>query len=340
MPTIVVLDRSLSMRRPASRENRGQTRHDLARRGLEWLFDHMAECFPLEYTCLLSFSACDVLHPFTRNYDQLKAKLEEVTVQDRTNLHEALQALSDVMLGEWGPFAPCQAVVVTDGAPGVRHQDSAARRQLGLLSFPFPLQLHVVCVALREELAQPHWAPKMDRLCETTGLSPSDLFVPAGPLCAETVLGAFRQLAKAYFSPFSLSLKCGHLQSRVSLVPSPSMHMSKFDLGISPEVKFPRLDSCLENPLYPDEVTICGFLDTSCIPVPSLYARHFVLDPPSPSEEPARTLSPTAQNGQKRQQSDPVDRSQRPSFRVLLHGALKMESKAALVKLGWVSQGH
>lgn len=334
MPTLVVLDRSLSMRRPASRENRGQTRHDLACRGLEWFFNYMAECFPLEYTCLLSFSSsCDVLHPFTRNYDQLREKLEDVTVLDRTNLHEALLALSDVMIGEWGPFAPCQAVVVTDGAPGVRHQDSAARRQLGL-NFPFPIQLHVVCVAPREELVQPQWASKMDRLCETTGLSQSDIFVPASPLSTETVLGAFRQLTKAYFTPFSLSLKCGHLQSRVSLVPSPSMYMSKFDLGISPEVKFPPLDSCLDNPLYPDEIVICGFLDTSCIPVPSLYARHFVLDPPSSSEETARTLSPTSQNGQKRQQTDPVNESQKPSFRVLLHGALKMESKAAIVKLG------
>ena len=333
MPTVVLLDRSLSMRRPASRDNRGQTRHELACRGLEWFFDHLAESFPLEYTCLLSFSAsCDVLHPFTRNYAQLKDTLKELPVLDRTNLHNALAAITDIVIGEWGPFAPCQAVVVTDGSPGVVHQDSVAKRQLSL-NFPFPLQLHVVCVATREELLQPQWASKMDRLCDTVGLPQSDIFVPSSPLGIETVLTSFQQLGRAHFTPCTLSLKCGHLQSRISLVPSPTMYRSKFDIGITSDIRYPRLDSCLKNASYPEEIVICGFLDASCVPAPPLYARHFVLDPMVAPEPAARTLSPNvAQNGKK--PAEVVDASQKPSFRVLLHGSLKMESKVALIKLG------
>ena len=156
MPTVILIDRSLSMRRPASRDHLGQTRHSLACRGLECFFDYMGLHFPLEYTCMLSFSSvCDVVVPFTRNYGQLKEKLGDIVVLDRTDLHTALVAMVEVMIAEWGVFAPCQAVLITDGSPGVKHQDSVHRRPS--LNIPFPCQLHVLCIATRDELSQPVW---------------------------------------------------------------------------------------------------------------------------------------------------------------------------------------
>ena len=129
MPTVFLLDRSLSMRRSVSRDHSELTRHDLACRGLEWFLRYMKTTFPLEYTSLLSFSSqCDVMVPFTREYERLIEALGKITVLDRTELLSGLLGLVEVMVFEWGAFAPCQAVLVTDGMPGVRHQDESHKR--------------------------------------------------------------------------------------------------------------------------------------------------------------------------------------------------------------------
>ena len=334
MPTVVLLDRSLSMRRPASRESSEHTRHSLACKGLEWFFGYIGECFPVEYTCLLSFSStCDVVVPFTRNYAQLKEKLADISMQDRTDIHNALVAMVEVMVGEWGAFAPCQAVLVTDGTPGVRHQDSAHRKLT--LTLPFPCQLYVVCVAMREELAQPLWSTRMQRLCETTGVTLSEVFIPSAPLNAESVQDVFKQLARLHFKPWSGTLKCGHLQSAVGLSPPPHVYKSKFDIVITSERKYPKLDERFSNLRYPRELAIGGFLNTNSIPAPPLYARHFVLDPEIDDRNLESRLFSPGRGGSSPEKriSESADESQKPSFRVLLHGSLKCESKAALIKL-------
>lgn len=357
MPTVVLLDRSLSMRRPAGStntatnnsstsnvngakdgRNEGETLHSLACKGLEWFFGYMAEYYSLEYTSLFSFSSeCEILVPFTRDYAQLKERLADLSVQDRTDLSSALVSMVDLIVAEWGSFAPCQAVLVTDGSPGVRHQDATQRKPT--LNIPFSYQLHVVCMATREELARPLWSTKMQKLCDTTGLSPVEIHVPSGPLSAESVIGAFAQLTKTSFRPYLGMLKCGHLQSQVSLSPSPYMHKPKFDISIGADHKFPKLDEGFGGMSYPHELRICGFLDTSCLSAPPHYARHFVLDPEIDEKVYETQLSRLVEGRSARTKSESEaqsfqEESQKPSFRVLLHGSLKCESKAALVKLG------
>ena len=360
MPTVFLLDRSLSMRRSVSRDHFELTRHDLACRGLEWFLHYMKTTFPLEYTSLLSFSSqCDVMVPFTRDYDQLADALSKITVLDRTELLSGLLGLVEVMVFEWGAFAPCQAVLVTDGMPGVRHQDENLKRSR--LNMVFPCQLHVVCVATRHDLSLPasRGQTRLQQLCETTGIPETNVFIPPAPLSLESVLSTFRQLAKTHFQQFHGTLKCGQLRSRISLVPSPAMHKSTFEIQLSPDQHFPRLEEGLRGQKYPNEISICGFLDLSSISTTPFYARHFVLDPreSSPSngvsevkgEGPATpsilspktptpgsatmTTAPTATGGGEGQEKKVVE-SQKPSFRVLLHGSLKCESKTALVKLG------
>ena len=344
MPTVVLLDRSLSMRRPAGPTGSSkdvqneETLHSLACKGLEWFFGYMDEYYSLEYTSLFSFSSeCEPLVPFTRDYAQLKEKLVDLPVQDRTDLGSALVSMVDQIVTEWGSFAPCQTIIVTDGSPGVRHQDATQRKPT--LNIPFSYQLHIVCIATREELSRPLWSPKMQKLCETTGLSPTEIHVPNGPLTAESVVGAFAQLAKASFRPYLGTLKCGHLHSQVSLSPSPYMHKPKFDISIGPDNKFPKLDESFGGMKYPQELRICGFLDTSCLSAPPHYARHFVLDPEIDEKIYDAQLSRLSEGRSARTKSESEaqslqEESQKPSFRVLLHGSLKCESKAALVKLG------
>lgn len=333
------------MLRPASKEKPDLTRQSLACSGLEWFFGYMSDCHPLEYTCLLSFSsACDVVVPFTRNYASLKEKLDSTTVLDRTDLYAALGAMVEIVVGEWGPFTPCQAILVTDGSPGVRHQDTSHRKHS--LNIPFSFQLHVICIATREELSQPSWSTKMSKLCDTTGVNPTEVYVPTAPLTVDSVKGVFIQLTKTSFKPFTGVLKCGHLQSQISLSPSPSIHKPKFDISITPDVKYPKLDESFGGLQYPAEIVICGFIDVAALSACPHYARHLVLDPDIDEKElENKLLSPTV----KRQRGFSIsseekmvvdgnnttsEESQKPSFRVLLHGSLKCESKAALVKLG------
>lgn len=355
MPTVFLLDRSLSMRRSVSRDHSELTRHDLACRGLEWFLRYMKTTFPLEYTSLLSFSSqCDVMVPFTREYERLIEALGKITVLDRTELLSGLLGLVEVMVFEWGAFAPGQAVLVTDGMPGVRHQDENHKRSR--LNMVFPCQLHVVCVATQHELSLPasHGKTRLQQLCQTAGIPEANVFIPPAPLSVESVLSTFRQLAKTHFQPFHGTLKCGQLRSRISLVPSPSMHKSTFGIQVAPDQHFPRLEEGLCGQKYPTEITVCGFLDISSISTPPFYARHFVLDPnESPSSGRSRSgsdrsevvttpsiLSPKTPTpsggpgGEGSSEKKAEELQSKPSFRVLLHGSLKCESKTALVKLG------
>ena len=117
------------------------------------------------------------------------------------------------------------------------------------------------------------------------------------------------------------------------------MHRPKFDISIGPDHKFPKLDEGFGGMRYPQELRICGFLDTSCLSAPPHYARHFVLDPEMDEKVYEAQLSrlTEGQSGRTKSESEVLsmqEESQKPSFRVLLHGSLKCESKAALVKLG------
>ena len=339
MPTVVLLDTSLSMRRPASKSNCDISRHDLASSGIEWFFEYLGKCFPLEYTSFHTFSSSsETLHPFTRDYAQLKEKLTDITFHDRTDLHSALVAATEYVVSEWGSFAPCQLVIVTDASPGVKHQDDLQGKQI--VNVPFSCQSSVVCVATQEELMRlPSSGAKsnVERLCNTAGVTQAQVFIPtSGPLTVESVKGAFKQMVKTHFQPFSTVVKCGHLQSRVSLTPSPSMYGSKSDLVIGPDHKFPSLNSLLRNLEFPQEMLVCGFLDNCSIPAPPHYSRHFVLDPETDRKTMDLELrSPTLSSGGSDDNKvvSPED-TQKPSFRVLLHGSLKCESKTALLKLG------
>ncbi len=334
MPTVVLLDRSLSMRRPAGRDEPDHTRHSLACAGLEWFFDYLSQCFSLEYTSLLTFSSvCDVVVPFTRDYAQLKEKLNEVTVLDRTDIHNALVVMVEVMIAEWGVFAPCQVVLVTDGCPGVKHQDETHKKQQ-TLCLPFPCQLHVVSMATMEELRRPSWASKMEKLCSITGVTQSELFIPSGHLSVASVQATFKQLVKVHYRPYTGILRCGHLQSKICLMPSPDMYRSRFDLRVTPDQKFPKLEDAFASVPYPREFSVCGFVDLNCLSYPPVYARHFVLDPEAEERSMERKWLDTGGRRGSESAVGPSDEGQKPSFRVLLHGSLKCESKAAVVKLG------
>lgn len=325
MPTIVLLDNSLSMRRRGSVEKTSRSLLSLAIRGLDCFLGYIGRCFPLEYCSLLTFSSrCESVSGFTRDYDELRKLLVDVTTQDRSDIVGALHAMVEMVVAEWGAFAPCQVVIVTDG----RFSTSLSKPTT---TVPFPCRLHVVCLAQRAETVQ------IQSLYEILHLAPLAAIVPCCPLTEVSVVDAFVSLAETHFKPYTGVLKCAHLQSTITLSPSPAMsHMQsvyEFTVGDS-RLTFPG--SILEHP-FPDELNICGFLDTTAISAPAVLSRHFVLDASVDSECLSRLLEHL--RGQKELEllgevgSKNSQLADKPSFRVILHGSLKCESKLALVKL-------
>uniref|UniRef100_A0A673FX93 Integrator complex subunit 14 n=1 Tax=Sinocyclocheilus rhinocerous TaxID=307959 RepID=A0A673FX93_9TELE len=163
MPTVVLMDSSLSMTRPVSVEGSEEfQRKNLAVHGLTMLFEHMATNYRLEFTSLVAFSSLwELMVPFSRDYNTLQEALNNLEDFDKTCLEAALQGVSNVVQQEWGTSCPCQVVLVTDGALGIgrgslRHSLQTVKQRVEdkkfPLPFPFPSKLYVMCIANAEEV--------------------------------------------------------------------------------------------------------------------------------------------------------------------------------------------
>ncbi|CAB1331771.1 unnamed protein product, partial [Coregonus sp. 'balchen'] len=163
MPTVVLMDASLSMTRPVSLEPCSEElqRKNLAVAGLTMLFEHMATNYRLEFTSLVAFSSLwEQLVPFTRDYNILQEALSNLEDYDKTCLESALHGVSNVVQQEWGHACPTQVVLVTDGSLGIgkgslRHSLQTLKGRPEdkkfPLPFPFPAKLFVMCIANAEE---------------------------------------------------------------------------------------------------------------------------------------------------------------------------------------------
>lgn len=333
MPTVVVLDCSLSMKCPVDRKAPNSASHlALAVDGITWFFDYLVDKFPLEYTAVLSCSSvCKILGSFSRDYQKLKAKLDGITVSDKTDLRLAISTAVETVIGEWGAFVPCQIVVVTDGKPGmVRSVRGASAKPLLI---PFPCQLHVVTLADPEELTKRN---TVGMLCNNLGISPMDIVRPTGPLTPDSVIKLFKQYAEKYFVPYHGKLICGELLSKISLAPSPLAHTSNCNIVVGHNNTYAKLDGL--NGKFPTELNVCGFVDVTNIHAPPVLSKHLVLDedPILSDPESDTGVKPCKQKKLENGTAAENDESKKPSFRVLFHGSLKINNLLALIQLRWV----
>uniref|UniRef100_A0A8B9YRJ3 Integrator complex subunit 14 n=1 Tax=Bos mutus grunniens TaxID=30521 RepID=A0A8B9YRJ3_BOSMU len=134
MPTVVVMDVSLSMTRPVSVEGSEEyQRKHLAAHGLTMLFEHMATNYKLEFTALVVFSSLwELMVPFTRDYNTLQEALSNMDDYDKTCLESALVGVCNIVQQEWGGAIPCQVVLVTDGCLGIGDVGSIPRFERSL----------------------------------------------------------------------------------------------------------------------------------------------------------------------------------------------------------------
>ena len=90
MPTLILMDSSLSLLRPAKRcsdnslengydnPNESFQLMDLAKWGVDWLLSHIEKVYKLEYVAVLDYaSQCDLVVPFTRDIAEVRAKVNK-----------------------------------------------------------------------------------------------------------------------------------------------------------------------------------------------------------------------------------------------------------------------
>uniref|UniRef100_T1JDL9 Integrator complex subunit 14 n=1 Tax=Strigamia maritima TaxID=126957 RepID=T1JDL9_STRMM len=327
MPTILLLDVSLSMLRPIIIPESIEVyqRRHLAAHGINTLLDYMAANCRLEFTCLMAFSSLwEIVCPFTRDYDHLKSYLSNIEIYDRTCMETALEGVKNTVLEEWGAGVLCQIILITDGSAGSNFRTSRLTRRenkqdkVGFaLPFPFSSKLHIMCIGQPDEASLLASIPLYQNLIDLNG-SEGQVFVPEGSLNHKSVEAMFTKLADTYFAPFHGQITCGHLSSNIQLFPPPQPFNRPWD--------FEWIKRSVA-----DKIEICGFLDLNDISSPASYSRHLVL-PSITNKSDAVSIKPDAESGDEDIGSS--DDGKTASFCVLLHGSLKVESMVAVCSVG------
>ncbi|XP_022108011.1 integrator complex subunit 14-like [Acanthaster planci] len=338
MPTVILLDVSLSMTRPvAAAEGGGEaiTRRQLAEAGLSALFDFVAANDKLEFTALVIFSSLwEVVVPFTRDYNELKKALYSVEIFDKTNLEGTLDGVRSVVGEEWGVTTTCQVILVTDGSPGVG--PGSLKQVAQMLSnpkpddppfhlpFEFPNSLEVVLLASPAELQQWDSRALYQKLLDANRQK-GKIHVVEGALTPKSAQLMFSRLAEEHYSAFRARLQCGHLSSEVQLFPPPRT--------VSMARDFEMVTQTVSS-----ELNICGFLDCADVSSPPVMSRHLVLPLATKEKSHAGSGEGGAEGADKTDDKDSGPTSSEigstPSFCVLLHGSLKIENLVALVNVG------
>ncbi|XP_068595859.1 integrator complex subunit 14 [Brachionichthys hirsutus] len=329
MPTVVLMDASLSMTRPVLLDgNEDYQRKNLAVHGLNMLFEHMAVNYRLEFTTLMSFSSIwDLLVPFTRDYNALQEALSNLEDYDKTCMESALQAVSNVFQQEWGSACPCQMVLVTDGSLGIgkgslRHSLQTLKQRGDdkkfPLPFPFPCKLFIMCVANAEELQITDAMDNLEALLRLSG-GDGQIFTVEGPLCMKNVQSMFGRLIDHAYCTLHAVLHCGNMSSDVQVFPRPE------PVVIDEEVEpIPRTVG--------SDLELVGFIEIADISSPPVISRHLVL--PIAVNKEMDDVGPGATDELEDEPSASQVAGKCPNFCVLLHGSLKVEGMVALVQFG------
>ncbi|XP_058460146.1 integrator complex subunit 14 [Malaya genurostris] len=130
MPTIIALDVSLSMTRPAPGGNTVSTTgssgeeiwtyHQLAIHGINTILDYLAKHSRLEFVSLIIYSSLyEVVVDFTRDYESIRQALHKIEHYDKTSLESVLVAVNNMFKTHWGNHNYCQIIFLTDCGIGL-----------------------------------------------------------------------------------------------------------------------------------------------------------------------------------------------------------------------------
>lgn len=114
----------MSMLRPASTslpitdvdvDEEPQTLFDLAKIGVRSFLNYMEKNSKLEFVSLIGYSSqCDLVCPFTRDFQELRDKLDNADCLDTTNITAAFKGIASYVQEQWTNSVPVNIVFVTD----------------------------------------------------------------------------------------------------------------------------------------------------------------------------------------------------------------------------------
>ncbi|KAK7115448.1 integrator complex subunit 14-like [Littorina saxatilis] len=342
MPTVIVLDVSLSMSRPvpmADSSEEYQRRH-LAVHGINTLLDFIAANAKLEFTSLVCYSYLwERLVPFTRDFESVKCALTNVELYNKTCIETALAGVGTVVQEEWSNVVPCQVIVVTDGSCGMgqgslKHSLQTYNQRDSTdskfpLPFPFPAKLHILCISNPGDSDLKASLPLYQKLIDINDQG-GEVYSPDSPLSFKTVEEMFQSFAEKTYTPFHAMLQCGNFKCPVQLHPRPEPYDKELDF------------QCVHREMS-NTLNVAGFLDIAEVASPPTLSRHLIL-PTSTRERNTKSDSnggeDTNKDGTKsagvktEEEEDGTEDGKTPSFAVLLHGSLKVESMVAITKIG------
>lgn len=342
MPTVILLDVSLSMARSLSPgSNNGMKIIDAASSCLINFLDQLSCHAKLEYTAFVVFSSLyEVLVKFTREFEVLKKACNSVTTYDKTVFETAFQGIEMLVMEEWGSFTPIELVLVTDGCSGIG--DGSLREAFNGIStrnpenrfpipFSFPCHLNILC--LSNDTRDKQYFEKLIDLNDKKG----ELFIPES-LSLNAISKCFQRLLNTRYSKCEALLKCGHFQSQIVLFPPPLIHNTFASL--SNAYKHPADVENFAKLKLKSTLKVLGFLDLQDFAHPPFFSRHLVT--PVYSDEEANNQETNGVVSSIFSGNKPKELGFQPSFCVLLHGSLKMEKMGGIVRLSenWYGMLH
>eukprot|EP00729_Bicosta_minor_P012556 gene12556-17896_t len=250
MPTLILLDKSLSMGRAvgwphglAARPGGSMpTRFSLARATAATIVDHLQANLPFEYTSLMTFSSrCKTEVEFgNNNHQELREALRQIHLGDRTAWSAALKA----------NYLPDR----TDhGGGDGRNAAAVAGRDAVQASH---------CVARFAKGASKVDSADADALSKDGGGGVVPLDIAMGLQGIMTGMGEF---LSSQFAAFKGTLRFGHLESAIRLYPPPSGAT-----GIERALR--------------ENIEIHGFLPRVQVESPAVLSRHVIMPPHVPGD--------------------------------------------------------
>ncbi|XP_059049229.1 integrator complex subunit 14 isoform X2 [Achroia grisella] len=331
MPTVLLLDISLSMSRPVptSDSTENHTRLTIASSAINTFLDYLSVHAKLEYVALVTYSSLyEVSVPFTRDYDSIRNKLPLLEEGDKTCIETALLGVNQLILSEWGYQTPVQIIIITDGSCGVGA--IGRNRIIQALPLPpsYPTRIHILPIVSPHDpclqQAMPLYQKIVDLATGTTNssnlsISRGAIFCP-DQLSVPGAITAMTRLCEQYYQEFWCSLKCGQLEAKVQLFPAPQAALQ---------------DGLITSYTIAHQLHVVGFLHQQDLAI----SKHLVIPQAgnASSKESYESKTPTKEGSStdgSATEEDTSDPSKIPNFCVLLHGALKVESMSAIVQLG------
>ncbi|EDW39666.1 GL15605 [Drosophila persimilis] len=372
MPTIIAVDASLSMLRPVPGRNE-HTYLSLATKGIQHLLDNFTAAGKLEHLALISYTTTAELKvDFTRDYDQIRQAVKKIETVDKACLLTMLKTSVSIM-STWGAQNLLQLVVFTDCGLGFgttsisgfleTYAGKEADPEYAWLRTVANYNLNFICLGLHSQLFMtPVKNPETNEATST----PSH----KSELGRTAVFELIERLCETSYKSTEVTLKCGsyfRMEAPVLLWPPTTPYEQPAVLGVEAEVRQidQRIDVCgflaLSDigspatlsrhwvlPKVEREKTSRRSAGMAVVAKPAKLTldtsnpnyelerleqdiREFYAKDPKDTEESGDDADVTIVL---KHSSGPQTEQQKECLCVLLHGALKMENMAALVRVG------